>query len=320
MSTTTSIVLPQASALEVDTSVIDTSEVTSSEDKKFLIEKGTNILQIVAKAALEVGRELVEVQERFKTPDNPQGKGLQKFYDSIGISNVMSGRWSNKYRAYCAYIEIFGENERIDFDRLNTKTVSRIWTLPEDYRNAFLADIAAGAPPSEATVLEVSRRPEVKLSKAEELLAAAIARKEAADERWEIVKADPEIPSQVDGVITPEYNVAKSDLNNQKIYIAKFEQQIADLKAEIEAEKLKTAEETEEKSRVETELQRLKFDDASQRAERIKRVGSSLTMSVPQTLGDIQKFFAEKDDYPEDVRNHLVEQATLLANYIGDHI
>ena len=55
MNKDTSIIIPDASALQVDTSCIDVSEVTDKKDKDFLNVKGENILRIVARAALEVG-------------------------------------------------------------------------------------------------------------------------------------------------------------------------------------------------------------------------------------------------------------------------
>ena len=95
---------------------------------------------------------------------------------------------------------------------------------------------------------------------------------------------------------------------------------LADLKAEIEAERLKTTEEAERSARLEKELQKLKYDDASQKAERVKRLSSTLTVAVPQVLADLQKFFAEKDLYDEDIRSHLLEQSTYLANYVADQL
>ena len=43
-------------------------------------------------------------------------------------------------------------------------------------------------------------------------------------------------------------------------------------------------------------------------------------MAVPQVLADLQKFFAERELYDEDIRSHLLEQSTYLANYIGDQL
>lgn len=324
MTLTSAIVLPQTQDLEVDTSVIDTSEVTLQKDKDFLMERGTHILRVVAKAALLVGEQLVAIQNHFKQDDNPNGVGLGKFYLSLGISPQQAQHWSNKYRAYVAFTEIFGDIEEAKtFENMGAITASKLWGLPTAYRESFLLDIAEGnPPPTSRQLMELGKQPEVKLSKAEELLAAAKKRKEVADLKWEAVKADPDISAAHTGTDDhdPTYQYAYSKQRDAAISVENFEQQIADLQAKVEAEKLKTAEETEEKTRVQTELQRLKYDDASARAERVKRVGSSLTMSIPQTLADTQKFFAEINDYPEEVRHHLVEQATILANYIGDQL
>ena len=83
---TSEIIIPDASTLDVDTSCIDVSEVEKQEDKDFLLEKGENILRIVAKAALDIGKELVEIQEYFWEDDANSGSGLTKYYASIGIS------------------------------------------------------------------------------------------------------------------------------------------------------------------------------------------------------------------------------------------
>ena len=136
-----------------------------------------------------------------------------------------------------------------------------------------------------------------------------------AEEKWEAVKADPEIDTR-----TVEYEYANRNLQHAKASISSWEKKVAELQQEVEAEKLKAAEAEKREAATKAELQKLKFDDAKSRAERVKRLTSSLTVGVPQTLADIQKFFAEKDHYPEDVRKHVLEQATQLANYIGDQL
>ena len=134
------------------------------------------------------------------------------------------------------------------------------------------------------------------------------------------MKADPEIPSKIDGKKNPKYSLAHANAQSASRDVDKYEQQIADLEAQIEEQKLKTAQAEEKEKAVATELQKYKFDDAKTRSERVKRLSSSLTVSVPQALADLQKFFAEVDAYPDDVRKHVLENATHLANYIGDHL
>jgi hypothetical protein len=43
-------------------------------------------------------------------------------------------------------------------------------------------------------------------------------------------------------------------------------------------------------------------------------------MGVPQVMADLQKFFPVKDHFPQEVKDHLLQQATYLANYIGDQL
>ena len=294
MTNASAILIPEASALDVDTSRIDVSEVESQEDQDFLLEKGENILRIVARAALEVGRELVEVQERFKE-EHGRGAGLGKFYTSLGITHSQASTWSGKYRCFLAYSELFGESGAEDtFNALPDSIGRLVWRLPAEYKEAILADIAVGNPPTTPELKELQKSPEVKLSKAEELLAQAKARKESA--------------------------TTSRDEANADISIANFEQQIADLQAQIEEEKLRTAEQTEESARLEKELQKLKFDDAKVRAERVKKLSTTLTVSIPQVTADVLKFFAEIDEYPEEVRKHVYENARSLADQIADKL
>ena len=170
MTTTSALMIPEASALHVDTSVINVSEVETQEEKDFLMEKGENILRIVALASLEIGREFLEIQTRFKS-EKKRGDGLVEYYKSLGVTTPQVSRWVNKYKAFLAYNEIFGEfdSEGADkFNQLADKAAAGLMTLPTEYREAFFADIANGDSPSQAIVDEVNQRPEVKLSKAEE--------------------------------------------------------------------------------------------------------------------------------------------------------
>ena len=104
MNMDTDIELYQASDISVDASVIDVSEVESDEEKAFLVEAGTEILTIQAKAdyaikkvvatiqgraSLEQGRVIAQVQERFFEEDG-RGAGLVKWYASINISKTNS--------------------------------------------------------------------------------------------------------------------------------------------------------------------------------------------------------------------------------------
>ena len=318
MTTTSALMIPEASALHVDTSVINVSEVETQEEKDFLMEKGENILRIVALASLEIGREFLEIQTKFKTEDNRKGEGLGEYYKSLGVTKPQVSRWVNKYKAYLAYNEIFGEfdSEGADkFNQLADKAAAGLMTLPTEYREAFFADIANGDSPSQAIVDEVNQRPEVKLSKAEELLAEAKARKEKANERWELVKKNPDISPK-----SAEYRTANSSKAAISKVISGYEKKIAELTAQIQEEHSKNNEYEKREEKVRAELEKLRFDDASTREERVKRLTNSLTISVPQVLADLAKFFTEQDHYSPEVREHLIEQSTYLTNFIADQL
>ena len=113
---------------------------------------------------------------------------------------------------------------------------------------------------------------------------------------------------------------AHSGRGNATKAINRYEQRIAELQQQIEDERQAKEAETEKVNRVRSELEKLKFDDDQTRQERIKRLTNSLTISVPQVMADLQKFFTEKDAYPEDVREHLLEQSIYLTNYIADQL
>lgn len=317
MTTTSEIMIPEASALTVDTSRIDVSEFSEQDDKDYLMQKGENILRIVAKAALDIGKELVEIQERFRA-DNPKGEGLGAFYSSLGINHAQVSRWTARYKAYLAYMEIFGEFDPDGADKFNQladRAASGLMMLPTDYREAFFADIVNGDLPSQSTVEEVNSRTEVKLSKAEELLAAARVRKEQADDKWEMVKTDQNIDKA-----SKEYKTAMKAPQYFSKTINAYENKIADLTAQVEAEQARVSEYERREEKTKSELEKLRFDDDSTREERIKRLTNSLTISVPQVMADLQKFFTEKDHYPTEVREHLLEQSVYLTNYIADQL
>ena len=330
MNLTTDIELYSASDIEIDASVIDVSEVDTEVEKEFLREQGARILTVTAKAdfaikkivatiqgraSLEKGKIIAEVQDRFYSEDE-RGTGLNKWYKSVGLTAGCASNYARAYRATKEFQGLFdGIVEPEKVLKCSDSTLAKIQTLPEEYRHEKLAEIAVGNIPKRSDIEHLQDKSEVKLSKAQELLAAAKERMAKADKRWEEVKADPELKPG-----TSEYKAAESDKANAVRAVDNFQQQIATLKTQVEEEKLKAAEAEKREAATKAELQKLKFDDAKSRAERVKRLTSSLTVGVPQALADLQKFFAEKDHYPEDVRKHVLEQATQLANYIGDQL
>ena len=339
MNLNTDIELIEASDLQVDASVIDVSEVESQEDKEYLLAAGKEILTIEAKADfaikkivatiqgranLEKGRVVYEMQRRFGTITeggekgaNNTGGSLAKFYASVGLSPRTANNYSQAYRTTLKFSDLFdGIVEPSKVLAFSDAALRELGRLPESIQEQAFADVAAGEPALKVgEIIELAKQPEVKISKAEELLARARRRKECADERWEMVKADPSIEYR-----TPEYNAATNDQQNATKAVARLEQELADLKSAIHAERAKADEQAQIAEKLTRELDKLKFDDESQRQERIRRLSASLTVSVPQVLADLGKFFTEQDHYPEEVKKHLLEQATYLANYVGDNL
>lgn len=321
MTKTTSIIIPDASAIQVDTSCIDVSEVESKEDQAFLMEKGGNILRIVAKAALEVGQQLVEIQDRFRSGEKTFP--LLKFYESLQLSQNQANQWANKYRAFRSYIEIFGaEGAAEKFNGLGDLAVSKLWQLPTDYREALLADIALGDYPTTEKVTEISKRPEVKLSKAEELLAAARVRAEKGAKHWEMVKADPEISWD-----TAEYKASDLEYRTSMQRVNKYEQRIAELQRQMEEAEQKASAEAAAREKAEAtiidlkdELRQYDEDDQSIREARMRRVENALLATLPSVQADLQRFYTEIEHYDPDTVMFLEEHIKILKNFVESHL
>lgn len=314
MTETSAIMIPDESALVLDTSCIDVSEVENQEDRDFLVERGTNILKIVAAASLKIGYEVHLVQTHFNFTS---GKGqLTKFYTSLGIKEHQAQGWAAKFRLFMDDVEKNGNKEGLmeAFENTPTKACVMIDNLPKEKREGYIEGIHNGDVPTTKEVLDVSKEPQTKLEKAEEALFGFEAKKAEAETKLE----DADAASR---------KAAKQSVERVDASIERLNQEILDLKAEIEEEKVKTTEEAEakkqaeaESARLEKELQKLKFDDAKVRAERVKKLSSTLTVSVPQVTADVLKFFAEIKEYPEDVQKHVYENCRTLADQIADRL
>ena len=211
MEPTTEIqLLDPACSISIDRTQIDVSEVESDADKAFLMEHGAEILTIQAKtdhaikqviatiqgrASLAMGKVIAEVQDRFHERDS-KGSGLQKWYASVGLEPRKACGWANAFRATKDFQGLFdGLVEPEKVLACSDKALSLINNLPASHKEEILAEVAVGNPPTTNEIIEISKKPEVKLSKAQELLQMAKIRKADADQAWEEVKADPLINS-----------------------------------------------------------------------------------------------------------------------------
>jgi hypothetical protein len=333
----------ESSVIQVDSSVIDVSEFEDEGDKTFLVSTGTEILRINGKAeyakaqicrAIDAraedakGRLIYEIQERYKNTPELKG-GLFRYFHSLGFwatdmekmgllkpegstSLSTAFNWANAYRAALEMQQKLAglyspEELQAKVAALPAQAIGKAYTaLSEADREALYLRAAEGDVPTQREITEIIKSPEAKLSKAEELLERAKARKAEAEARWEEVKADPEIRSRVNGKLTEEYNKAGSELSRADRSVANLEEQVAQLQRELDAKS--------------TELDKFKFDDDTRREQRIKSLMAGLTIGVPQTIADLQKYFVEAEYYPDRIRGHLNDQVKMLADMCGDYL
>ena len=333
----------ESAAIQVDSSVIDVSEFSDEGDQAFLITQGHELLRIDAKAkyakeqickAIDQkaddakGKIIYDIQERFKS--NPESKGgLLKYFHSLGYWDANMERqglvkpedsqhmgaafhWANSYRAALEMQEklagsLSPEEIQAKASALSVRALSRIYqACSEKDREDIYRQVADGKKITIKEAEELIRSPEVKLSKAEELLAAARARKEEAERRWEEVKADPNIPSSIDGESNPEYNRAQASPRAAEASVENWETKVAELQAQVDAK--------------EAELTKFKYDEDAQRDTRIKVLTDALTVGVPQATADLNKYIRDAEFYPSDVRRHFDDQIKVLADMCGDYL
>jgi uncharacterized coiled-coil protein SlyX len=304
-------VLQDDACLSVDTSQICVDEVEREADRLFLVDRGSEILRIEARAAHAIssissligtraniakGREIALIQDHFRG----RGDGsLPRFYESLGFSMTTATRYANAWRASQELEGLLGDSGVDGLSGVSDLALAKIHQLPSVAKQEIVSAIAAGdEPPSVRQVERIAHQPETKLAKAQERL-------EEARERLEANGGD------------------KAALRS----VSRYEQRIAELEAELVArdEALVASEQAlaakqRAYEKTEAELQLHRFDDETARQERVKRVGNNLVMSLPQVLADLQKFWTEREAYPDEIRSHLIQQSEYLANYLGDQL
>ena len=88
--------------------------------------------------------------------------------------------------------------------------------------------------------------------------------------------------------------------------VTTYEEKVAKLQALVDAK--------------DAELNKFKHDTDTQRQERIKVLIDVLTVGVPQTTADINKFISDAKYYPPEIRKHFDSQILVLANLCGDYL
>ena len=247
---------------------------------------------IRTRAAVEKGRVLLKIQSDWET--NPQFEGCwSDFLETVG-GRRNTYNWINAAKVVEDNNLLFGTDEMIM--NIAPSALDRIQKLPAEAKLDVLEKIAEGEKVTEKEVKQVANKTETKISKTAELLLEARAKREAI--------ANGEI----------EYSSAAATCNGKRDnedQITKLTQQLADLQKQFEQEQLRAKEESKKAKKMEEELDKLKFDDALAREQRVKRVANTLTIQLPNIQGDIQKFWAERDYYP-------AEYQTAIDSLIGD--
>lgn len=330
----------ESAVIQVDSSVIDVSEFKDEGDQSFLISHGSEILRIGAKAeyakeqivkAIDQqandakGQHIYEIQERFKNTPALKG-GLMRYFHSLGFWNKNMEKmglekqqnyvyletaftWANAYRAALEMQEklrgLYSPEEiQSKVAALPPTVLGKAYGgLAEVDRESLYLQAANGQVPSHQEVISKMKSPEAKLNKARELLEEAKERVMVTEEQFDLVKDQPD---RVDGERNRERQNAAQNHRNAAAAVERYEKKIADLEAIL--------------AKKDTELDKFKFDDETRREQRIKSLTAGLTIGVPQTIADLQKYFTESEYYPEKLRHHLDDQVKMLADLCGDYL
>ena len=342
------------SQVTVDDSAIDVSEADNEEDADFLRKAGHEILLIDAKAdfaiaqitkrikgraSLEKGRVIDAIQQKRGSLDGKKS-GLYRYWHSLGFwdSNKMEPMglsrpsnptamkqlsvWSRAYRAVSEAQELFGG--LVDTDTIlaaGDATLATVSNLPTDTRQELLAEIVSGeSVPSESQVKAIAAKPEVKLSKAQELLAKAKERQVAAKQELAAVKANPNISATVGGIGNTEYAAASKFAKNADKSVANYEKQIEELTKQIEEQAKKAEADAKATKALSKEIEALKKDDTAVRKRRINQLSQSLVSQLPDIQSDLLKFFAEKEFYEKTYCHSIESTAIQLYEFLAKQL
>jgi hypothetical protein len=261
---------------------------------------------IRTQAAVAKGRVLLQLRERFDAA--PEYEGMwRKFLTECAVSEPVVYQWMNAARTVEAASPLFGEEMLL---QMSYKTLNTIQQLPSSAQADVLATAQeTGTVPTIKAVTELAKAPEVKLDKATEDLAAALAKRNAAKQKLEEVKADPEVSSRAQ-------DAAQCAANNADITVKRLEETIEQLRSQVAEDKIKSEQAAKESERLNAELELLKFDDDAARDQRVKRVGNTLIVQLPAVLSDLQKYIAEKEHYDTKVVGSLDNSIETLINFL----
>ena len=274
---------------------------------------------------------LILKELRDQIPDGEWLKFLNR--EDVALNHETATRFINAAQLVEDAAPLYGEDMLMNFSYSTLDSVNK---LPANAKLEVLDNAEeSGKAPTLKEVKKVAKKTETKLSKAAEDLAAAKAKKKSADEKFEEVKADPEVEPG-----SREYGQANTSVTNANTSVKNLEARIVQLESELEREQeqkkdltdsneqkdadltqaqAKLTKTQDQLGRLMEETEKLRFDEDTARSQRIGRVSNQLILTLPQTLADLQKFVADQEHFEEKVRTAITDQIKQLSAYLNEH-
>lgn len=334
----------------VDSSGIDVSEFEQEEDKKFLVEKGTELLRIDAKAedakakivkAIDdraedaKGKIVYQIQEEFRNDPEKKG-GLLRYFHSLGYwgatdmekmglekpteikaSMVTVFTWANGYRGAKEMADQLAESYteeqiREKITAQSPTALAKIYTRfsTEDRKKLY----ENTTPLDVKSVIEESQKPERKLNKAIEDLDEA---KEIADSRkdeWEKAKKSPSFKTKE----SKAKELGALSINADKA-VSKLETKIKDLEEQIKARAKEEEETNKTLDKLQNEVDRLNAPE-EEKKQRRTATANALIATLPNVHSHLVRFYGDIQDHEPDTVLVLEEHIKLLQSLIEAHL
>jgi hypothetical protein len=282
--------------LELDTA-FDTAIEQAREEIHRIDERAEFAISVVTQAirtqaTVAKGRVLLQLRERFDQVPQLDGKWVE-FLNSEDITQQAANGWMNAARAVNENSLQYGEDFLMGF---SATALAKVQTLPAVIKEAVLETaVEEDKVPTLKEVEAVGKKPATKLAKAlEQLELNALKQVEAENSE-------------------DSYPEERYKLRQQE---KKLQETIEQLKSQIAEDKIKREQQEKEAERLNAELDLLKYDDAAAREQRVKRVASSLIVSLPAVLSDLQKYVAEKDHYESKHVKSIDSSIDTLINFL----
>lgn len=300
-------------SLQADIELMDTAALELariSERSEFALSVVTQSIR--TQEAIAKGKVLRVLRDQI--PDGEWMKFLNR--EDVRIEYTHALNCINAAQVVEEASPVFGEEILL---QTGPSVLSKISTLPTDSKLEMLELAVERDKPITQKEVEAERaKPETKLSKATEKLADAKAQR---DEKL-------------------AEGASKADVKNETKNINRLEARILQLESDLEKEKglktelsdgLTSAEDDLHKAQKRLEIaqselanaleesQKLRFDEDTAKAQRISRVGNQLILTLPQTLADVQKFVADREDFQGKTKSTIENQIYTLIAYLNEH-